>query len=175
MKIYSQRIRHLVSIFSLFLVLGVFLTGCAPLRKKFIRQKKKDKESTGDFIPVLEPEVYPVKTMGPADVYAQQYSLFNVWISDYADNFETANNDKRLVNDLEAALKSLEQMISFVKSPLSEELTAIKTQVQLIRGEYSKPESFRNRSKINSELRDLDRTMRKNYKPAMVQEWLKNE
>lgn len=175
MKICPVGFRRLVSACSLCLVMMIVLTGCASLKKKFIRQKKKDKEGAGDFIPVLEPEVYPVKETGPSELYAQQYSLFNVWVSDFANNFETIDNNKRMVNDLDAALKSINEMIGLVKSPVSEELAVIKGQVQLIRDEFTKPEAFRNRTKISGELRNVDKTIRKKYKPSLVQEFLVTE
>ena len=176
MKMSQNQFRRLVSACSLCLVMIIFLNGCAPLRKNFIRQKKKDKAGTEDFVPVLEPEVYPVKKTGPGDVYAQQYSMFNLWISDFADNFDTMNNnDKRMINDLDAALKSISEMIRLVKTPASEELSAIKGQVQYIRDEFAKQKSFRNPSRIKSELRDVDKKIRKNFKVTMVKEFLVTE
>lgn len=151
----------------------VVSSGCAPLKKKFIRQKKKDKEAASDFVPVLEPEVYPVKTLGPGDIYAQQYSLFVLWISDFADNYETIRNDKRMLNDLESALKSVEEMINQLQSPLAEDLGKIKNQMVWVRDEYVKPASFRNTSRINSEVREIERNVRKNFKPNLVSEQFK--
>lgn len=168
MKNNSIAFRRMLTVCSLCLVLTISLTGCEPLRKKFVRQKKKEKEGTGDFIPVLEPEIYPVKTIGPAEVYAQQYAMFNLWVDDFTDNFETSDNDKKLISDLDAALKSITEMVGQLKSPVREELAQIKDQVQKIREEIVKPVAFRNRSKIKSELRDLDRTIRKKYKPSLV-------
>ena len=168
----KTKLRRWLPACALCLAVTVLSTGCEPLRKKFIRQKKKNKEDTGDFIPVLEPEVYPVKKFGRMEEYAQQYSLFSVWVSDFADNFETMNNEKRLLNDLDAALKAVDQMQKLVKSPVADDLGKIKGQVQFVRDEYNKPKAFRNVSRINSEIRNLDMTMRKKFKVDMVKEQL---
>ncbi|MBL8013806.1 MAG: hypothetical protein JNN05_08170 [Candidatus Omnitrophica bacterium] len=145
-------------------------SGCAPLKKKFIRQKKKDKAALSDFVPVLEPEVYPVKTMGPADIYGQKYALLKVWISDFADNYATIKNDKRMVGDLESALKAIEEMLAQVVSPVSDGLSTLKNQIVWVHDEFVKPASFRNVSKINSELREIERTINKEFKPKAVSE-----
>jgi hypothetical protein len=168
----KAKLRRWLSACALCLVVTVLSTGCEPLRKKFVRQKKKDKEGTGDFIPVLEPEEYPVKRSGPMEQYAQQYSLFTVWVSDFADNFETMDNEKRLMNDLDAAIKAIDEMGRLVKAPVSDELGKIKEQLQYIRGEYEKPKAFRNVSRMASEIRNLDMTMRKKFKMNLVKEQL---
>lgn len=167
--------RRWLSACAVCLTITVLLTGCEPLKKKFVRQKKKDKEGTGDFIPVLQPEDYPAPKHGPEDAYAQQYSLFNVWISDFADNFETMDNEKRLMNDLDAALKAVDEMIRLVKPPVADDLGKIKAQVQFLREEYTKPKAFRNISRIKSEARSLDVTMPKKFKVPMVKEYLITE
>lgn len=148
-------------------------SGCSTLKKKFTRQKKKDKEAASDFVPVLEPEVYPVKTTGPADIYAQQYSMLLVWISDFADNYQTIKNDKRMLKSLESAVNSVAEMIGQIQSPLAEELTGVKNQIVWVREEFSKPESFRNIARISSELRDVEKALRKKFKPTLVAELFK--
>jgi len=163
--------RRWMSILSMCLITTVLLTGCEPLRKKFIRQKKK-KEETSDFIPVLEPQEYPVKKNGPIEEYAQQYSLFNVWLSDFADNFQRMNNKKRLINDLDAAIKAIDDMGKFLQGSVVDDLGKAKQQVQYLREEYDKPNAFRNISRMNTELRSLHATMVKKFKPKMVKEYL---
>lgn len=163
----TQRCRWF-SVLVLCLAVAVTSTGCEPLRKKFIRQKKKDVSDSDKFIPVLSPEEYPVKKAGPYDHYAQQYSLFTVWISDFSDNFQSMKNEKRMAGDLEAALKAIREMKSVVQAPVTDGLAAIEKQVEYVLEEYQKPQAFRNVSRMSSELRGIDRGVRKEFKPDMV-------
>lgn len=154
------------------LALAVTFTGCAPLKKKFMRQKKKDKETNENFIPVLEPEEYQVRQVGPFEEYSQHYLLFNVWISDFGDNFQTMDNDKRLISDLESALKSISAMQKLSTGTLAESIAKITKQVKYLLGEYDQPEAFRNPSRMSSEVRSIERSLRRDLKPDLVKDQL---
>jgi hypothetical protein len=158
-----------------FLCMAVVVSsaGCEPLRKKFTRQKKKDKE-TSDFIPVLEPVDYPVKQYGAKEAYAQHYSLFKVWFSDFDTSRREAANEKKMVYDLDAALKELGEMENLLKGPSKDELVKVKGQVQFIRDEFSKPKAFRNEGRINNEFNSADMAIRKKFKPNALSADLAN-
>jgi hypothetical protein len=141
--------------------------GCEPLRKKFTRQKKKSAVDDS-VIPVLEPVEYPVKQHGAKEEYAQHYSLFRVWFSDFDTNRNNTSNEKKLIFNLDSALKELGEMEMVLKSPAKEELAKIKAQVEFIRKEYDKPKAFRNQARIDSEVRSIDRAMRKSFKPDTI-------
>ncbi len=141
--------------------------GCTPLRKKFTRQKKKD-AIDDSIVPVLEPVEYPVKQHGAKEDYAQHYSLFRVWFSDFDTNRNSTSNEKKLTFDLDSALNELDEMEKILKSPAKEELAKVKVQVEFIRKEYDKSKAFRNQARIDSDIRTIDRTMRKNFKPDMI-------
>jgi len=145
----------------------VSAAGCEPLRKKFTRQKKKD-QINNEIIPVLEPIEYPAKQHGAKEDYAQHYSLFRVWFSDFDTSRREVANEKKIIYDLDAALKELDEMAKLLKSPSKDELGKIKQQVQFIRDEYEKPKAFRNDGKINSEMRSVDMIMRKQFKPGLL-------
>jgi hypothetical protein len=95
-----------------------------------------------------------------------------VWVSDFADNFETMANEKRLVNDLDAALKAIDEMRKLVNSPVTEDLGKIKEQLQYIRREYDHPKAFRNVSRMTSEIRNLKMMMRKKFKVNLIKDQL---
>lgn len=164
--------RWLLTVCVLCLAFTVTLTGCEPLKKKFVRQKKKDKQTDDKFIPVLEPEVYEVKEVGPFEDYSQQYLLFNVWISDFGDNFQTMDNDKRLISDLEAALKSINAMQKLSTGTVADAIAKITKQVEYLRGEYDRPAAFRNTSRMSSEVRSIERSLRRELKPELVKDQL---
>ena len=165
-KYFSRR--NWLSVCALCLVVTVLFTGCEPLRKKFTRQKKKDQVGDEKFIPVLEPQEYPVKKYGAEDSYAQHYSMFKIWFSDFANTYEQTINEKKQIYNLDAALKETVEMEKLLKSPLQEELAKIRKQVQFIRDEYAKPKTFRNIARIHSEIRSVDAAMHKSFKPAIV-------
>ena len=161
--------RNLLLMCALCLVVTLVSSGCEPLRKKFTRQKKKNQAVNDKFIPVFEPEEYPVKQYGAQEAYGQHYSLFRVWFSDFTTGYEQRDNEKRQVYDLDAALKELGEMEKVLKSPAKDDLAKVRKQVQFIRDEYEKPQAFRNAARIRSELRDIDRTMRNKFKLENIQ------
>jgi hypothetical protein len=149
-------------------VVLVSSAGCEPLRKKFTRQKKKG-DTSKEIIPVLEPVEYPVPHHGAKEDYAQHYSLFRVWLSDFMTNYGSALNERKLVSDLDASLKELDEMAKLLKTPAQEDLAKVKAQLEYIRREYDKSSAaFRNRARIDSELRSIDSTMRKKFKPELL-------
>ena len=142
-------------------------SGCVPLRKKFTRQKKKDHESK-EIIPVLEPIDYPAKHHGAKEEYAQHYSLCRVWLSDFDMSRDLQmNNEKKLVLNLDAALKEVGEMDQVVSGAGKDQLAKIRVQLQFVRNEYDKPKSFRNETRISNELRSIDKALRA-IKPDMV-------
>jgi hypothetical protein len=141
--------------------------GCEPLRKKFTRQKKKD-QLRNEIIPVLEPIDYPAKHHGTKEAYAEHYSLFKVWFSDFDTSRGQAASEKKLVYDLDAALKELNEMEKLLKSPSKDALVKIRDQVQLIRDEFEKPKAFRNEGRVNSAFSSANMAIRKKFKPDML-------
>jgi len=142
--------------------------GCEPLRKKFTRQKKKD-DKVSNFIPVLEPIDYPAKQYGAKEGYAQHYSLFKIWFSDFDVLREQSRNEKKIIADLDAAINELTEMEKYLQGASKDELAKIKSQVQLIRNEFDKAKSFRNQARLNSDVRAIDMAVRKKLKPDVVE------
>ncbi len=142
--------------------------GCEPLRKKFTRQKKKENQGK-EIIPVLEPIDYPAKQHGTKEDYAQHYSLLRVWMSDFDTSRQLQEaNEKKLIYDLDAALKELNEMDRILKSLNKEELAKLKAQVQYVRDQYAQPKAFRNSARINTEMRAIHKAMRM-FKPDALQ------
>ncbi len=78
------------------------------------------------------------------------------------------------INKIENWYESAQELADLLKSPAADDLEAIKKQLVFLRGEYGKPASFRNVSRMTSELRDIDRNLRKKLKPVAVAGSLKD-
>src|SRR3989338_1218458 len=89
---------------------AVVFSGCEPLRKKFVRQKKKDASAATEVVPILQPEVYPEKVFDPVKQYKQHYGLWGVWHKDYLSILEDNGSDKRQIYVLTQMAAQLEKM-----------------------------------------------------------------
>ena len=97
--------------------------GCASLREKFIRKKKKEKgqEQAQAFIPVLEPEEYAVKVYTPEQRYRHHYALWKVWNEELLTTIRETESDRRergadkkqkyLLNQLITQLQEMSQWV----------------------------------------------------------------
>ena len=94
-KYHFIRIIPFAFLILLFLFGTLTSSGCTPLRKKFTRKKKEDKEQNQKFIPVLEPVDYPEKIYSSLDRYKHHYSLWKVWEKDLIQTIEEDGSDKR--------------------------------------------------------------------------------
>ena len=65
---YGNKRNHFWVVCMGLVLVSLLCGGCEPLRKKFIRQKKQDKEISGT-IPILEPIDYPEKIHSSAEDY----------------------------------------------------------------------------------------------------------
>lgn len=84
---------HVYRVFQIGIVLGIStamlsVSGCTPLKKKFTRQKKVDKENDPKFIPVLNPVEYEERKVSAEENYKYHYSLWKVWNKDLLQTIE---------------------------------------------------------------------------------------
>ena len=97
MKLSDLRVgSRFYSVF-LMIFLGSFILssiGCEPLRKKFVRQKKKD-ENAQQFIPVLDPIDYPAAVYSAEEGYRKHYSLWRVWHKELMVSLDEQGIDRR--------------------------------------------------------------------------------
>src|SRR5437899_1682173 len=99
--------------FSLILVFLISSLGCEPLRKKFVRQKKKEQKE--EFEPVLDPIDYPAAVHSPTQDYKHAYGLWKVWNKELLQEIETNDNEKRQVYLLNESIEQLEAMEKLVQ------------------------------------------------------------
>ena len=98
-------------ILSLLIVLMVF-NGCVPLKKKFIRQKKKNERKALE--PILDPLDYAPVEYSNEKRYRKHFALFRVWQRDFMTEMKEGSSDKRKIYLLTASINELVEMNKYV-------------------------------------------------------------
>lgn len=167
MRILFDR-RFLTSV-ALLLSVAVTLTSCDPLRKKFTRKKKESAESI-DFQPVLEPQDYPAPEHDPALLYKQHYSLIKVWYKDLWSGIDERMSDGMVKYGLKQISGQIEEMKALLKPDRAAGLEKLNNLLAYYRTSLEQQRSFRNYSRIQSDLRAFDRMLRGDYRFDKVKE-----
>lgn len=144
--------------------------GCEPLRKKFTRQKKRDKQLAGDSIPVLEPIEYPAKVYTPLDRYKQSYQLWKAWNKELLDSVsgnESAKRQLYLLGQVKVQLGRLQELI-----PAEKQDTLSKSLAQLsgIESELQIPVASRSSYSMRSDLESIERSIRNEYAVSKIKD-----
>ncbi len=147
------------------IILGI--SGCEPLRKKFIREKKKDKNSTG-FIPVLSPIDYVKKSVSPQKQYRYHYGLWQVWIRDYLTMIQKKGSDKREKYLLDQIILQTTEMKKGVSEDQSQRLVKIIGKLNQIKEMYEKPRLVRNISRLKIKVSLVEKMMRRQFSPKII-------
>ena len=151
------------------LILSMSLSACEPLRKKFVRQKKKDQMDSKDFVPVLEPQEYPAPENNPELNYKEHYALLKVWYKDLWTTLEEKDSDRRARYTLKQMMARIEEMRKLVDPPTQGALDQLAGFLDYYIRSLDGPEPLRNRSKIQSDLRAFDRHLRGQCRPDKLQ------
>ena len=139
-------------------------TGCEPFRKKFTREKRKDRASA--FVPVLDPIDYPPEHVSSKDKYDYYYSLWAVWERDLLKAIDDRAFDKKLQYNLSQEIVQLEEMKKWVTDDKAQGLNPslerlYKIQKQII----NTPAQMRNMYSIRRDLEIIASDVRHNFKP----------
>ena len=139
---------NLIKLFCLILVSAVVITssGCEPLRKKFVRQKKKDQKE--EFVPVLDPIDYPATVYSPENEYKKAYGLWKVWNKEFLYEIETGENDKRQLYLLNEGIAQLEEMKKVVRVEKQAKLVQVISVLGSLREQYDMSALVRRSSAI---------------------------
>ena len=143
------------NIFSLFLIVAVTavsVSGCASVRKKFIRQRK-GAAPQDEFVPVLQPVEYPKVTETPAVTYQNHYTLAKAF---FQDLWDALGSDGAGEKQQEYALRH--RVILRIKNVIKE---------------YDKPNGIRRYDTMKSDLRLIEDDVRRKFKPDAVKAALK--
>ena len=143
------------------LVMSMSLSACEPLRKKFIRQKKKAQTEDANFIPVLEPQEYPAPENNPPENYQQHYALIKAWYRDLWTALEEKSSDKRIRYTIKQVYSHIEEMQKIVKPEVQTQLQGLKGFLKYYEDSLNSPLPLRNVSRVQSDLREFDRRLRR--------------
>jgi hypothetical protein len=166
--IKTQQIR--VTLIAL-VALTLLVSGCEPLRKKFVRQKKKD-ESASQFIPVLDPVDYPDKVASAPELYQHYFSLWQVWNKELLMRVQEQASDKKITFTFNQVLVQLTAMEKLLTGDKQKALNGYISQLDGIQKELEQPEQIRNTSLIERKLERIDGDLREGFRVKDVQESL---
>ena len=156
----------------LLLVVNFTLTGCEPLRKKFTRQKKMEKESTE--VPILEPIEYPDKIHSVEQLYREHYSLYQVWVKDLLIGIKGEESVKRKIYNLDQVLSQLKIMQQLVSDEKRKELAQLSEGLENTKNNLKEGRAFDSRS-LELNIERIDRRVREGFKLDAIKDHLLNE
>ncbi len=157
---------------ALVLCLTFVSTGCEPLRKKFTRKKKKSQVEDVRMQPVLEPEEYPDPTTDPMANYKDHYALVKVFYRDLwlpLQEHRTVKNSYFAYNQV---MQHLDEMRKMIKPEFQGNLDKLKATLAYYEESLKVEPAFRNRGRIESDLREFDRQLRRSFKPDLMKDSL---
>ena len=164
------RINSLLSVLIIFNLVSVMISasGCEPLRKKFIREKKKDKVS--NFVPVLDPIDYQPAVHTAKEHYSQHYSMWKVWQRDFLDVADASTSDKRQKYTLTQAMAQLEEMKKWIVNDKQTELNSLIAELQEVEAEFNKPAPVRNSYLMRRKFETVAKQIQHEFKPNLMED-----
>lgn len=159
--------------FFVFIILYFFLVtsgGCEPLRKKFVRQNKKDKVQQ-DINPILDPLDYPEPVHSPEGDYKQHYAFWRLWYKDLVDAVMENENDKRQIYLLNEVLSQLEEMRKLITDEKKNQLVKYIEEINKIKQEFDAPGAMRSSLSIKRRLEIKSKKIMDEYNPKSMQNY----
>jgi len=169
-KIFLLRIAVII-----FLLIGLVAGGCEPLRKKFIRQKKKDKEQSLGADPVLEPLEYPPKVYSSEELYRKHYSLWQAWHTDLLAAIDDEGSLKRQLYDLGQAMVQLEEIKKLLLPGHQQKLQSLLDELEGVRAQMKKPLPLINVNALRRQLESVGKKIRRDYQFLKIKDSLAKE
>ncbi len=157
----------------LFLMLAIVSSGCEPLRKKFTRQKKKDKEISQEFVPILEPEEYPAKVHTPQELYSRHYSLWQAWQKELTDSLVNNQNRKRQLYLFDQVIKELEEMQKYVGEEMQSGLSGVLNDLKKVYADMQLAVPLANASSWQRDIESISKKIRQTYAFNKIKDDLK--
>ena len=156
------------SMVCLICAVAILVSGCQPLRKKFTRKKKKEREASERFIPVLEPIDYPKRIFSPEEEYRKHYSLWKIWDKDLAQSIENDDSDKRQKFLLIKNLEELEEMRALLAGEQQMAFDLTLDKMRNVQTVYDKPAAMRNKFTVKKIVSSCAKVIRNTFSPAQV-------
>ena len=145
-----------------------FSSGCEPLRKKFIRQKKVEKKI--EDAPILTPIDYAPKNNSPQKRYEYQYSLFRVWYKELRQEmtetkFPSNQREQYLLGEMIARLQEMKKWIVAEKQ---EGMTASIKELENIEEQLKESSFFGNNVSMNTHIDRVEKKIRREFHPKVM-------
>lgn len=168
MSNHSKALVHFSIIFVFVLFIQFVLSSCTPLKKKFIRQKKKSQTSQ-KYVPVLDPIEYAPRHISASEKYQHFYSSWRVWEKEllYAlEADEEYKNDKRIVYLFDQMFSQVQEMRKWLASEQQEGLDQRIDEYLDVRAYFQKPQSPNKYIQIKRKIKRISKKLRLGYKPS---------
>jgi hypothetical protein len=145
-------------------------SGCASLKKKFTRQKKK--QAREEFIPVLDPIDYAPLVVSAQQQYQRHYSLWKIWQRDLVQNIEAGAPQKKQRYLFEQMIVQLREMGAWLPGNKRAELLVFVEELEGILASYETPAPLRDAFSIKRKIESNAKKVRVAFDPKVVQEHL---
>ena len=151
------------------------MSGCQPLRKKFIRQKKAEKKFEDN--PILTPIDYAPKNSSPQERYTYQYSLFRVWYRELHEEMTERKvpSNKRQEYLLGEMIARLQEMKKWIVAEKQEGMTASINEFQNIEEQLEASSFFGNSVSMNTRIDRAEKKIRHEFHPKVMGEYFIHE
>ena len=156
-----------------FLCLGILVScglGCASLKKKFTRQKKKQVHE--EFVPVLDPIDYAPPVVSAQQEYRQHYSIWKIWQRDLVQNIEADAPEKKQRYLLEQMIAQLREMEKWLLEEKRARLSVLVGELEGILQSYETPAPLRDASSTKRKIEANAKKVRAAFDPKVVKDYL---
>ncbi len=142
--------------------------GCEPLRKKFMRKKKEEKES--GILPVLEPVDYPAKKIySSLEQYQRHYSLWKVWDKELLQSIQEGSNVKAQKYNLSQLIEQIEEMQKWVVAEKQKQLASLINELHGVQLSFNQPSVTTSTFSIVKILERSSKTIRHDFSPKAME------
>ena len=150
-----------------FVILTLVVSGCAPLKKKFTREKKKTNVS--DVEPVLVPVDYSQNPLFSQERYQHHYALWKAWHKEFDQGVDFKNPPKRLKFLVARIIVEVEGMEEYTNSEANKaSLAEFKKKYQEVEKEFNKPDAMLDVLSIRRKLERLGKEGREQFSPQAI-------
>ncbi|MFA5059912.1 MAG: hypothetical protein WC676_04730 [Candidatus Omnitrophota bacterium] len=157
----------------IFLSISIVLGGCEPLRKKFTRQKKKDKDESMEMSPILEPIEYPAKQYSPEQVYQEHFSLWKVWQKELLTMLDGTSSRKRQFYAMEQIRKQLAELKALLADDKKAGVEVLLSELSVVEADMRLSVPRGSLSSWRSKVESIGKKMRTEYSLSKVKDSIK--
>ena len=155
--------------FIYFFLLDVLLmgTGCGSVRKKFIREKKRRKES------VVYVDFKEYSNVPPKESYSEYYLFAQGWLDEVLQALLITGNRKKQKQALREALTNIEQMSFFLDEEGKESLSSLHRELVDIQKKIAVSSMDKvKRDRVASKLEYIKRDFKRKFSTRNASQWM---